>query len=66
MDAKLCTPDDLLTTADVAKLAGRTIATINRWAAAGRLQPAAQANGRVYRRGDVDEFLALLSGERAR
>lgn len=51
-------PEDLLTTAQVADLAGRSIATVNRWAAAELLPAAAQANGRVFRRGDVESFLA--------
>ena len=62
VNAKPCTPptspDDLLTTAEVAELADKTVATVNRWAAAGLLVPAAQANGRLYRRAVVDEFLA--------
>lgn len=56
--AKICaSPDDLLTTADVAKLTGRNIATVNRWAANGLLPTAAQANGRLYRRSAVEAFL---------
>lgn len=50
-------PDDLLTAADVARMAGRTVATVSRWAIAGVLPTAAQANGRVFRRADVDAFL---------
>jgi excisionase family DNA binding protein len=58
MDAQSYTSGaDLLTTAEVAELVGKTIATVNRWAAAGLLPCAAQANGRLYRRRDVDRFL---------
>lgn len=56
--AKICaSPDDLLTTAEVAQLTRKNIATVNRWAASGQLPTAAQANGRVFRRADVDAFL---------
>lgn len=61
MDAPSCTPDDLLTTAQVARLASRTIATVNRWAASGALTVYAQANGRLYHRNDVEAFLASLT-----
>lgn len=53
-------PDDLLTTADVAELAGRSTATVSRWAQEGRLPVAAQARGRVFYRRDVDAFLTRL------
>ena len=57
--AKCCaSPNDLLTTAQVAAMTGRNIATVNRWAANGQLPTAAQANGRVFRRSDVDTFIA--------
>jgi hypothetical protein len=65
MSAPSRTPaeDDLLTTAQVALLTDRTIATVNRWAVSGRLPTAAQANGRVFRRSDVNAFLVELAGE---
>lgn len=64
--ARSCvSPDDLLTTAQVAELAGKNIATVNRWAASGRLPTAAQANGRVFRRSDVEAFIAARTTEAA-
>lgn len=64
MSAPSCASgEDLLTTAQVAELANRTIATINRWAASGRLPTAAQANGRVFRRADVNQLLHELAHE---
>lgn len=47
----------MLTTAEVAEMVGKTVATVNRWAAAGVLPCAAQANGRLYRRRDVQRFM---------
>lgn len=41
----------------------RTIATVNRWALNGRLPVAAQANGRVFRRADVQQLLHELAAE---
>jgi predicted site-specific integrase-resolvase len=51
-------PDELLTTLQVAEILGRSIATVNRYALAGQLPVAAQANGRLYRRRDVDLLAA--------
>jgi len=51
-------PDELLTTIQVAEILGRSIATVNRYALAGQLPVAAQANGRLYRRRDVDLLAA--------
>ena len=50
--------DELLTTGQVAEILGRSIATVNRYALAGQLPVAAQANGRLYRRSDVDVLAA--------
>lgn len=50
--------DELLTSAQVAAMAGKTVATVARWAIAGLIPTAAQANGRVFRRSDVEAFLA--------
>lgn len=57
---------DLLTTADVAELLGVTVATVNRWAAAGALEAAAMAGGRVFRRSVVVAFAADRADEAER
>ena len=62
-----CMDDDLIPTSEVAKLLGRSVATINRWAAEGRgvPEPAVDIPGRggvrMYRRSDVE----ALAAERA-
>lgn len=52
---------DLLSTAETAKQLGVSVATVNRWARAGRLPVAAKIAGRtganLYRRADVEELL---------
>lgn len=54
--------DDLLPTKAVADLLGTTVATVNRWAIEGKLAVAVEMPGRtgarLYRRSDVDAFLA--------
>ena len=51
---------DLITTAEAAALAEKSIATINRWAASGRLPVAMQFPGdkgaRMFRRRDVERL----------
>lgn len=58
-------PDDLIATADVAKLLGYTAATINRWAlngTPGKPQPCMKLPGDtgayLYRRADVEAYKA--------
>ncbi len=55
--------EDYLTTAQVAELAHRTVTTVNRWAAEGRLKPAHKLPGDtgayLYARTDVDALLAV-------
>lgn len=55
-------PDDLLPTQEVARLFGKGVATINRWATEGHLSAAVQLPGRtgarLYRRADVEALLA--------
>lgn len=50
--------DDLLTTAEVAAITGKTVATINRWAASGALPVAKRLPGRtganLFHRADVE------------
>lgn len=57
---------DYLTTAQVAEKVGRTVATVNRWAAEGRLKPAHKLPGDtgayLYRRTDVEDLLAESAG----
>lgn len=57
--------DDLLTTAEVANLLKRPIATVNRWAAEGKLPIFHRNPGRtganIYRREDVERFAAARS-----
>lgn len=52
---------NLLSTADVADLAGVDVSTVNRWAAAGRIAPMYQGPGRtgvrLYHPTDVVELL---------
>lgn len=53
---------DLIPTATVAKMLGKSVATINRWAAEGdRLKPAIDMGGRtgarLFRRSDVEALL---------
>jgi predicted site-specific integrase-resolvase len=43
--ARMAETIQLLTSAQVAELLGKSVATINRWATAGRLKPAAKAPG---------------------
>lgn len=51
---------DHLSTAQVAELLGVSVATVNRWAVAGRLVPAIQVPGhngaRLYLADDVEAF----------
>jgi predicted site-specific integrase-resolvase len=53
--------EELLTTAQAADLLGRPIATVNRWAAEGKLNPAmklpTRTGANLFRRSDI---LALL------
>jgi len=57
---------DLLTTSQVAKRVGRTVATVNRWAAEGRLKPALKLPGDtgayLFHRADVDTLLSESAG----
>lgn len=52
------TETELVSTGDAAKIAGVSVATINRWAREGRLTAVFQGNGvrgpRAYRRSDVE------------
>lgn len=61
--------DPLISTAAVAELAGRTVATVNRWAAEKKLTPAHEMPGktgaRLYRRSDVIAYLASLERSEA-
>ena len=54
--------DDLITTATAAGLLGKSVATVNRWAAEGRITPAVEMPGetgaRLYRRSDIEALLA--------
>ncbi len=54
--------EDLIRTKDVAGLAGKTVATVNRWVLEGKLTPAVEMPGktgaRLFRRSDVEAFLA--------
>lgn len=58
--------DELLTTAEVAALLGRSVPTINRWAVEERLIPVMKVPGlrgpRLYRRADVEALAATNSG----
>ena len=46
-------------------MAGRTVATINRWAAAGKITPVHKGKGirgtNVFTRADLDKFLKSLT-----
>lgn len=61
---QICTAmqDELIPTSTVAKLLGKTVATINRWAAEGRIVPAMKlgpnTGARLYRRSDIEALLA--------
>ena len=50
----------VLTTAEVAEMTGKSVATINRWANAGTLPVAVQTPGlrgaRLFRKSDVDKI----------
>jgi predicted site-specific integrase-resolvase len=54
-------PDDLIPTALAAEIHGVDVATINRWARAGRLPVAikfpGKTGGNLYRRSDVEALL---------
>lgn len=54
-------PDDLIPTAQAAAIHGVDVATINRWARAGRLPVAVKIPGKtganLYRRADVEALL---------
>jgi excisionase family DNA binding protein len=61
-------PGDLLTTGDVAKVAGVTPPTVVRWADEGKLPVSRTASGvRLFMRADVEAYLArrgtAVSGE---
>lgn len=60
-----CPAGQLITTADVAAIAGVDVATVNRWATAGALKVEATAKGRVYRVGVVRRFLAARDAKAA-
>lgn len=53
--------NDLVPTSEVARLLGKSIATVNRLAQSGQLRPAVEMPGRtgarLYRRSDVIAFL---------
>ena len=59
----------LIGTAEAARLLGRTVSTVNRWASTGRLIPAAQGNGvrgpRFFRRADVVKLAERLNSKQA-
>lgn len=52
---------DLITTAEVAEILGKSVPTVNRWAAEGRLQPAQKLPGQrgayLFRRADVEALM---------
>lgn len=52
--------ETVLTTAEVAKMTGKSVATINRWANSGVLPVAVQTPGlrgaRLFRKSDVDKI----------
>lgn len=54
-------PQDLLTTADVADIVGKSIPTVNRWASEGRLPFAHKLPGQrgayLFRRTDVEALV---------
>ena len=50
-------PDDLLTTAEVAKLVRRTPRTIRNWTAKGLLSPLRLPGPSLFRRRDVEQLL---------
>lgn len=60
---------DLLTTAQVATLLGKSVPTINRWAAEGILEPTVKLPGatgaNVFRRSDVEALLSPSEPEGA-
>ena len=60
-------PSELLTTAQVAARCGRTVATVNRWAATGKLPAAHQLDGirgaRLFAAADVDTLAATITGQ---
>lgn len=51
-------PDDLLTTAEVAEILGKSVPTVNRWAVEGKLTPARKLPGlrgpHLFYRADVE------------
>lgn len=51
---------DLVTTAEAARIVGRSVATVNRWAAAGTLTPIVRGPGlrgaNLYARADVERL----------
>lgn len=53
--------NDLISTSEVALLFGKSVATINRWAADGRIKPAVEGHGRtgprLYSRADIEKIL---------
>ena len=57
---QVCNPmeHDLISTATVAGMLGKTVATVNRWAAEGKITPALKMPGdtgaRLYRRTDIE------------
>lgn len=56
---------DLLTSGDVARLAAVAVETVRRWENDGKLAAARTASGiRLFRRGDVDAFLAQREADR--
>lgn len=59
----------LIGTAEAARLLGRTVSTVNRWASTGRLIPAAQGTGirgpRFFRRADVVKLAERINSKQA-
>lgn len=57
--------DDLVSTAEAAEVLGINVATLNRWAVAGRIQPAFTGPGktgaRMFARADIERLRAELS-----
>lgn len=53
---------ELISTAETARLLGKSVATINRWVVLGKIKPAHEMPGetgaRLFRRSDVERIVA--------
>ena len=58
-------PQDLLTTAEVAQIFGRTPRTIRNWITQGLLIPLPLPGPRLFRRRDVEQLLDCLDPDQA-